>query len=111
MPLVERLGVIGIVEMNKDIFVYYQVPTVSAAALLPEVLAVQRSITRLTSVSASLKRRPEEKDGCQTWMEIYAQVPEDFLSTLDKAVTEAGLMHRIQGMRHTETFVDIAACA
>ena len=94
-----------------DIFVYYRVPLANTQALLAAVLDMQQSLARQMSVSASLKRRPEEKDGCQTWMEVYARVPEDFLAALDKAVAEAGLMSQIEDRRHIETFVDIVACA
>lgn len=94
-----------------DIFVYYRVPVASVATLLPAVLSMQQSVASHCSVAVSLKRRPEEKDGCQTWMEVYSQVPENFLSELDAAVSAAGLMNVIDGLRHIETFVDVAACA
>ncbi len=92
-----------------DVFVYYQVPRVGAAQLLPHVMQMQAELSHRYGVQVSLKRRPEEKLGMQTWMEIYANVPEGFLTALQAAVLAAELP--IDGERHSEIFVDLPECA
>ncbi len=92
-----------------DLFVYYQVPRTSAAQLLPRVMQLQAGLAQRYGVQVSLKRRPEEKLGMQTWMEVYANVPEGFLTALQAAVLVAELP--IVGERHTEIFVDLPECA
>ena len=50
---------------------------------------MQSALLSTHGVSSSLKRRPEEKNGEQTWMETYHAAPEDFLVTLDAAASSA----------------------
>lgn len=94
-----------------DIYVYYRVPVAHANQLLPKVQRMQQQLSHQWSTVTALKRRPEEKDGCQTWMEVYAQATEGFLAALEAAVRDAGLMSTIDGDRHAEIFVDVLACA
>lgn len=72
---------------------------------------MQQSLAEQHQIACHLKRRPELSEGCQTWMEVYQQVPEHFASALSEAVAAEGLMTLIAGERHLETFVDINACA
>ena len=53
-------------------------------------------------------RRPEIKDGLQTWMEVYVDVPDTFEARLAEAVRSAELNTMIEGERHTERFVAIS---
>ena len=93
-----------------DIYVYYHVPLVNAAALLPRVHAMQHSLSEQFNVQARLKRRPElSKDG-QTWMEVYPEVSGDFQAALEDAVAAHALSELILGERHNEIFVDIDTC-
>lgn len=94
-----------------DIFVYYRVTPANTSALHSRLQAMQQSLAGQHNIACSLKRRPELSDGCQTWMEIYQQVPEHFAATLGEAVASHDLMTLIAGERHVETFVDIEACA
>ncbi len=91
-----------------DLYVYYRVRVEDAARLQPQVEAMQRALSHSHRVQAALKRRPEEKEGRQTWMEIYPDVPEGFASALAGAATALTL---IDGDRHVETFVDLVPCA
>ncbi|MCG2584705.1 DUF4936 family protein [Massilia sp. TS11] len=90
-----------------DLYIYYRVPDAHAAALLPKVQAMQASL----GVPSRLKRRPESKDGLQTWMEVYENVDAGFAARLDAAVSAAGLAAEISGTRHVETFIPCAPCA
>ena len=92
-----------------DIYVYYRVRSELAALMLPHVRAMQEGLREAYGVDALLKRRPEEKDGAQTWMEIYPSVPDDFLGALEQAAINAHLP--IDGGRHIEIFVDLPQCA
>jgi len=94
-----------------DIYVYYRVTLPNTSALHLRLQTMQRSLTEQHNISCSLKRRPELSDGCQTWMEVYQQVPEHFAATLEGAVASHEVMALIAGERHVETFVDIEACA
>jgi hypothetical protein len=97
--------------MSTDLFIYYRVPVAHAAKMQKKVRAMQAALNENWPVAAALKRRPELKDACETWMEIYAHIPEDFPAALESAVHEAGLLALTEGERHVETFIDISACA
>jgi len=85
-----------------DLYVYYKVRAADAADLAPRVRAMQAGLG-----AGQLKRRPEEQDGVQTWMEVYPAAPDGFLDRLGAAVAAAGLSARIEGPRHTEVFTDL----
>ncbi len=91
-----------------DLYVYYRVRTEHASLLRPQVEAMQRMLSLEHRIQAALKRRPEEKEGLQTWMETYLNVPEHFAAALAGAAASLTL---IDGERHLETFVDLAPCA
>lgn len=92
-----------------DIYVYYRVRSELAALMLPHVRAMQAALRQAFGIKTLLKRRPEEKDGAQTWLEIYPCVPEHFLGELEQAAIDAHLP--IEGGRHIEVFVDLPECA
>lgn len=97
--------------MSRDLFIYYRVPVEHTALMQQSVAAMQTVLRAQWPVSAALKRRTELKDGCETWMEIYGNTPEDFLAALNLAVQEAQLQSLTIGERHVEAFVDVAPCA
>lgn len=94
-----------------DLYIYYRVVTEDAATLHKQVILLQQTLAREYGIVTALKRRPEEKDGRQTWMEIYHAVPDGFEAALDRAVTQTGLLALIDGQRNTEHFVDMSSCA
>lgn len=94
-----------------DLYVYYRVKSDAAAALHPRVLAMQDALAARHSIRPGLKRRPEEKNGEQTWMEIYPGVDDSFIGLLEQAVSVAGLAELVPGPRHTEVFIDVLPCA
>jgi hypothetical protein len=93
-----------------DLYVYYKVSDEHAAALLPRVRAMQAALTLRHRVAGQLKRRPQAKDGLQTWMEVYPAVAGDFEAALGEAAREADLA-TLAGPRHTEVFMDLMTCA
>ena len=90
-----------------DLYVYYQVREEHATELAPRVRAMQAGL----AVPCQLKRRPESKNGLQTWMEVYPACGGDFSAQLADAVDAAGIMDRIEGPRHTEVFTELVPCA
>jgi hypothetical protein len=94
-----------------DLYIYYKVREAQAPALLPQVLAMQRTLAQEHGVATGLKRRPEAQDGRQTWMEIYQHAPQAFTESLARALGSTGIGTLIDGGRHTEIFVDIEPCA
>jgi hypothetical protein len=90
-----------------DLYVYYKVRELDAAALAPRVRAMQAQLAARHGVATQLKRRPESKDGLQTWMEVYPGVPGGFAEDLALAATQAGLDAMIIGARRSEVFVDL----
>jgi hypothetical protein len=94
-----------------DLYIYYRVRNENAVALQVRASAMQQRLAAEHGIAGGLKRRPEEKDGRQTWMEVYQAVPEGFEAALDAAVAHGGLAELIDGPRHTEYFMDIPACA
>ncbi|MET0962342.1 MAG: DUF4936 family protein [Noviherbaspirillum sp.] len=94
-----------------DLYIYYKVAAEAAAELAGRVSALQAALAASHGVAVSLKRRPGAHDGLQTWMEVYAGVPEGFDAALAQAVAGSGIAGLIAGQRHTEIFVDIPPCA
>ncbi|MGH8807334.1 MAG: DUF4936 family protein [Noviherbaspirillum sp.] len=94
-----------------DLYIYYQVRGTNTPALRTRMDALQRCLSREYDIVSGLKRRPGEKDGLQTWMEIYQAVPAGFQAALEQAVAQAELTALIEGQRHIEHFVDVSSCA
>ncbi|MFC0251898.1 DUF4936 family protein [Massilia consociata] len=95
-----------------DLYVYYKVREEDAARLAPRVHAMQARLAAAGSAAAAqLKRRPEARDGLQTWMEVYPAASEGFGEVLEAAAREAGLAEFIQGPRRSEVFTDFTPCA
>ena len=94
-----------------DLYIYYRVRSGDADALRAKATAMQAALADNYGIVGTLKRRPEEKEGRQTWMEVYEGVPEGFEARLEQAVTDAGLPALIDGARHTEYFMDVSSCA
>ena len=93
-----------------DLYIYYQVKDADAASLQAAVASMQAELSRQHAVACQLKRRPEAKDGLQTWMEVYAATPDGFAAALESAVERAGLSAWTSGARHTEVFTDLEPC-
>lgn len=93
-----------------DLYIYYQVKEADTASLQAAVVWMQAELARQHGVSCQLKRRPEASDGLQTWMEVYAGVPDDFAAALNGAADRAGLSAWTSGARHTEVFTDLIPC-
>jgi hypothetical protein len=90
-----------------DLYIYYRVANEHAPRLRQMVQCMQQSLAGVYGIVCALKRRPGDKDGKQTWMEVYAAVPGDFEARLERTVGEAGLSAMIDGPRHTEHFLDM----
>jgi hypothetical protein len=96
---------------HMDLYIYYRVRGANTPALRARLDAMQRSVFLEYGIVSGVKRRPEEKNGLQTWMEIYQAVPAGFEAKLEQAVMQAELATLIDGQRHTEHFVDVSSCA
>lgn len=94
-----------------DLYIYYQVREQDAAALLPRLSAMQARLSTLCGVHGQLKRRPESRDGVQTWMEVYPATGAGFAAALTAAVEQADVAALTAGPRHTEVFMDVIPCA
>lgn len=90
-----------------DLYVYYKVRDGDAASLAPRVRAMQAQL----GSPAQLKRRPEAREGLQTWMEVYPAVADGFDAAVEQAARDAGLQPFIQGPRRSEIFTDLSLCA
>jgi hypothetical protein len=94
-----------------DLYVYYKVREENAARLAPIVQAMQASLGSGLPGKPQLKRRPEAKDGLQTWMEVYPGADAKFRDALQDAERNARWDGLIEGPRHTEVFTDLTPCA
>ncbi|RJG06154.1 DUF4936 family protein [Noviherbaspirillum cavernae] len=97
--------------MTTDLYIYYRVRCEDAELLKAKVGAMQRCIFQEYGIVTGLKRRPEEKGGRHTWMEIYLAVPDDFEAILERAATQEKLDALIDGQRNIEYFLDYSTCA
>jgi hypothetical protein len=92
-----------------DLYVYYKVRDENAVRLAPLVCALQARV--IQPGYARLLRRPGSKDGLQTWMEVYPDVPESFAAELEAAVAGAGFESLVEGPRRVEVFTEFPPCA
>ncbi len=94
-----------------DLYVYYKVRADAAAALAPRVRALQAALASKYGVAVQLKRRPEARDGLQTWMEVYPDVDGEFAAALEAGAAQADVVALIEGPRRAEVFMDLTPCA
>jgi Domain of unknown function (DUF4936) len=99
----------------RELFVYYRLRSIDAAAALTAVHSLQAQLRkRHPQLIARLLRRPEEVDGCQTWMETYStdpmQDPAGISAELQSDIEAQArvLLPMLDGPRHAELFI---ACA
>lgn len=97
--------------MSTDWYVYYKVRTEHGAQLTERVARMQRRLREQAGVACALKRRPQSKDGLDTWMEVYAATPQDFEQTLARELLTAQVQELIDGERRVEHFLDVISCA
>jgi len=94
-----------------DLYIYYRVRSENTAALHARIKSMQECLALEYAIVTGLKRRPEEKDGEQTWMEIYHAIPAGFETALESATICQELHALINGQRNTEYFLDVSSCA
>jgi hypothetical protein len=95
----------------KDLYIYYKVRAQHADELELRLRMMQAELGLATGIYGELKRRPDAKDGVQTWMECYLATDSSFDAALSAAVQDASLSEFIVGERHAEVFVDVSSCA
>jgi hypothetical protein len=91
-----------------DYYVYYRVHCEQVQSLLPKIRQMQAALSQCGKVTAALKRRPGQQDDCQTWMEVYLTVPDNFDVLLEQALLTAGIPALMAGERHLERFMDLS---
>lgn len=94
-----------------DLYIYYTVRDEHADLLAPRIRAMQAELAARHAIGTRLMRRPETRDGKQTWMEVYAATADGFPAALELALNDADVGSLIDGQRHIEVFTDISTCA
>lgn len=92
-----------------DLYVYYKVPEAQAAQLEPLVRAMQAGLAQ-DGIAGQLLRRPESKNGLQTWMEVYPRADERLAALVEERAAASGMAALIDGPRRAEVFVEFT-CA
>ena len=91
-------------------YVYYRVREADVAAARAAVFALQAALRHDDpSLEARVLRRPEAREGLQTWMEVYARcggVSPAQGEAIERCA-EAALAGLIAGPRHVETFASL----
>jgi hypothetical protein len=95
----------------RDLYIYYKVSDRNADSLELRLRIMQAELGALTGVYGDIKRRPDSRDGMQTWMEVYAATGDGFETALAAAEQDAALSQLIEGERRTEVFTDLSPCA
>lgn len=93
------------------LFIYYRVASADAVAAAAAVRHLQSRLRQTwPGLQAQWLRRPEEKDGMQTWMEIYAR-PGGITAEVQAHIEEEAraLAPWCRGPRHVEVFVPCAS--
>lgn len=94
-----------------DIYLYYTIHEADAALTGARVAALQRRLGSAYDIKAVVRRRSETRDGLQTWMEIYSDVPMGFDSVIEQAARDEGLDEVAISGRHVEIFTELPPCA
>ncbi|HWP19799.1 MAG TPA: DUF4936 family protein [Burkholderiaceae bacterium] len=96
----------------RALFIYYRIPVERADEVRPALHAMQARLVRThEGLQAELLRRPEPRDGHQTWMEIYRH-PQGVDEALEAHIEHAAadtLRPWLIGPRHVEVFVPCAS--
>jgi hypothetical protein len=98
----------------RELFIYYRVRSTDAGAAQVAARQMQaRLCAGYPVLIAGLLRRANEENGVQTWMETYSTITMgDGVTTDMQATIESQalvLQPLIDGLRHTEVFIEIAA--
>lgn len=91
---------------SMDCYVYFKTPQAQSAQVLQEQALWQQAIAAQLGYQGKLQRRPEIRDGLQTWMEVYRDVPPDFPARLSALLASQPLPLLNSVPRHQELFVD-----
>ncbi len=94
-----------------ELYIYYRVRDEHATVLAVRVRAMQALLRSTQGVAGRLLRRPDTREGLQTWMEVYPAAASGFDAALARALTDADVPALIEGERHIEVFTDISTCA
>ena len=94
-----------------DIYLYYTIRETDAAVAQARVVALQQRLGNAYEITTALRRRPETRDGLQTWMEIYRDVPASFDRVIAQAAAEEGVTELAGNGRHVEYFMKLPPCA
>lgn len=94
-----------------DIYLYYTIREADASLTRTRVTALQQRLSRAYDIQPAVRRRSETRDGLQTWMEIYPDVPTGFDSVIEQAAGEEGLTKLATNGRHVEVFMELPPCA
>jgi Domain of unknown function (DUF4936) len=99
----------------RELFIYYRSRTERSAEVAERIREFQAGLCRRhPHLVARLLRRPETRDGLQTWMETYSIAtmfhPDGVSAELQQDIEAQASVLRscIEGERHTEVFT---ACA
>ena len=94
-----------------DCYIYFKAGT----ALEEKVIAAEKSLHQQVlaqlGIKGKLQRRPESANDLHTWMEVYANVPDDFAAQLEKLLQQTGLAELQYSERRAEYFLDVDVCA
>lgn len=94
-----------------ELFVYYRAEPARAESVAAAVQQMQAQLCEACpGLQARLLRRPDLRDGLQTWMEAYRLPPGASTVAMAAAIERAAesLRAHLSGARHVEHFV---ACA
>ena len=94
-----------------DIYLYYTIRESDAAIARARVAALQHRLGTSYDITPALRRRPETRDGLQTWMEIYPNVPDHFDRVIEQIAAEEGASELATNGRHVEYFMELPPCA
>lgn len=99
----------------RELFIYYRSRAERSAEVAERIHAFQAGLCRRhPALRARVLRRPESRDGWQTWMEIYStdtmHGPDGVSAALQQDIEAQAEVLRdcIEGGRHTEVFITCA---
>lgn len=94
-----------------ELFIYYRVPVDAEAEVRLAVARMQQAlVVAHPGLQGRLLRRPEQRDGELTFMEVYARSGAGIDAALQAAIDQAAvsLAPWLRGGRHTEVFLPCA---
>ncbi|MBX9901901.1 MAG: DUF4936 family protein [Burkholderiaceae bacterium] len=90
-----------------DCYIYYKSLVSNSAQICVEIGKIDALLRQQLLPTPKLQQFKEAKKQEITWMEIYANIDNDFIGQLNNVVNQTSLLNIITSDRHVELFENV----